>query len=160
MLRALPMALAPSRRIGVYEILGHLGTGGRVRCIAPAVRAWAASSPSFLSSDALADRFARERLAREAQLASSLNHPNIVTIYDVDEEEGHPCIVMELIEGESLYRRLISRPLKTRAKCSTLRARWWTAWPRPTVRASGIEISNRRTSCSPPTGARRSSTSG
>jgi tetratricopeptide (TPR) repeat protein len=109
------MPLAPSRRIGVYEILAHLGAGGMGEVYrARDTRLGRIVAIKFISSDALADRFARERLAREAQLASSLNHPNIVTVYDVGEEDGHPYIVMELIEGESLYRRLISRPLKTR----------------------------------------------
>ena len=57
---------------------------------------------------------ARERFAREAELASSLNHPNIVTVYDVGEQDGHPFIVMEMIAGESLFLRLVSKPFKTR----------------------------------------------
>jgi tetratricopeptide (TPR) repeat protein/tRNA A-37 threonylcarbamoyl transferase component Bud32 len=109
------MPLAPSRRIGVYEILGHLGAGGMGEVYrARDTRLGRIVAIKFLSSDALTDRYARERLAREAQLASSLNHPNIVTVYDIGEEEGHPFIVMELIEGESLYRRLITKSLKTR----------------------------------------------
>jgi serine/threonine protein kinase/tetratricopeptide (TPR) repeat protein len=115
MLAASPMPLAPSRRIGVYEILEHLGTGGMGEVYrARDTRLGRIVALKFISSDALADRFARERIGREAQLASSLNHPNIVTVYDIGEEDGHPYIVMELIDGESLYRRLVSRPLKTR----------------------------------------------
>ena len=68
----------------------------------------------LVSSEIAADRTARERLAREAQLASSLNHPSIVTVFDIGEEDGHPYIVMELIGGGSLYRRLSAGPLKTR----------------------------------------------
>ncbi len=44
----------------------------------------------------------RERLRREAQAAAKLNHPNIVSIYDVDEIDNQPCIVMELVPGETL----------------------------------------------------------
>jgi len=66
----------------------------------------------FISNNVHAN--ARERFAREAQLASSLNHPNIVTVYDVGEQDGHPFIVMEMIEGESLFLHLVSKPFKIR----------------------------------------------
>jgi serine/threonine protein kinase/tetratricopeptide (TPR) repeat protein len=109
------MPLAPSRRIGAYEILGHLGTGGMGEVYrARDTRLGRIVAIKFISSDAHADLFARERLGREAQLASSLNHPNIVTVFDVGEEDGHPYIVMELVDGESLYRCLTSRRFKTR----------------------------------------------
>lgn len=105
----------PGDSIGAYRVLEKLGEGGMGDVYrARDTRLGRIVALKFLSSDALTDRFARERLAREAQLASSLNHPNIVTVYDVGETEGHPYIVMELIEGDSLYRRLVSRPLKTR----------------------------------------------
>jgi len=58
-----------------------------------------------------ADPSAHERLEREARLTSSLNHPNIVTVYDVGEMEGQPYIVMEFVAGETLHARMASRPL-------------------------------------------------
>ncbi|HEY7058760.1 MAG TPA: protein kinase, partial [Vicinamibacterales bacterium] len=68
----------------------------------------------FLPSELLADHDALERFRREARLASSLNHPGICTVHDVDEDHGPPFIVMELVEGAALTTFVRQGPLPAR----------------------------------------------
>ncbi|HEU4786359.1 MAG TPA: protein kinase, partial [Gemmatimonadaceae bacterium] len=66
----------------------------------------------FISADFGHDSRSVQRLRSEARAASALNHANICTIYDIDEHDGHPFIVMELMKGRTLRDALVSGPLK------------------------------------------------
>lgn len=104
------MAVHPER-IGPYQISGKLGEGGMgVVYSADDTRL---NRPVALKMirDSGGNESLRKRFLREAQAAAHVNHPNICRIYDIGEMEGHPFLVMELLEGESLAGRIARGPL-------------------------------------------------
>jgi len=94
--------LAPGTTIGAYrldQLLGEGGMGAVYRAVDTKLNR--AVAIKFLSTD-VADSSARRRFQREAQLASSLNHPHILTVHDADEFEGRQYLVTELVDGGTL----------------------------------------------------------
>ena len=106
------MVLAPGSRLGPYDVTALIGSGG----MGEVYRARDTKLDRDVALKVLPDLFANdpERLARfqrEAKVLASLNHPNIASIYGLEEADGIRALVLELVEGPTLADRIAQGPI-------------------------------------------------
>src|SRR5512141_1147942 len=106
------MSLQPGARLGAYEIIGPIGAGGMGEVFkARDTRLDRVVAIKILQGHLAVSPETRQRFEREARVISSLNHPNICTLFDIGHQDGMDYLVMEYLEGESLADRLQRGPL-------------------------------------------------
>jgi len=109
------MSLTAGTKLGPYEIQSLVGSGGMGEVYrAKDSRLNRTVAIKVLPASFSADRERLQRFSQEARAAAALNHPNILSIFDIGEEQGAPYVVSELLEGETLRERLRSGPLPVR----------------------------------------------
>ena len=108
-------ALVPGTRLGPYEIVAPLGAGGMGEVFrARDTKLGRDVAIKVLPAEFAADPERLSRFRREAQALAALNHPNVASIYGLEDGTGTSCLVLELVEGETLAARLGRGPLPLR----------------------------------------------
>ena len=109
------MPLTAGTRLGPYEIVAPLGAGGMGEVYrARDTKLGRDAAVKLLLAETAENSQRRQRFEQEARSASALNHPNIVTIYDIGSSDGTVYIAMELVEGRTLRELLVAEPLAIR----------------------------------------------
>ena len=107
-----PDGIAVGQIVSSYRVVRRIGRGGMgVVYEAQDTRLGRNVALKFLPPDYSGDKPALERFQREARAASALNHPNICTLHDIGTHEGRPFLVLELLDGQTLQKRIQSGPL-------------------------------------------------
>ena len=115
--------LAAGTKLGPYEITAQIGAGG----MGEVYRAHDTKLARDVAIKVLPASFANDperlsRFQREARMLAALNHPNIATIYGLEQSGGATCLVMELVPGETLAERVKAGPLADRGSAEDCRA--------------------------------------
>src|ERR1700687_5074709 len=106
------MGLATGTKLGPYQIQSALGAGGMGEVYrARDTRLERDVAIKVLPANLSSDPNLRQRLEREGKAVSKLSHPHICTLHDIGHQDGVDFLVMELLEGETLERRLVKGPL-------------------------------------------------
>jgi eukaryotic-like serine/threonine-protein kinase len=109
------MAIGPGTRVGPYEVRSLLGAGGMGEVfLAHDERLRRDVAIKVLPAQFSTDPDRLRRFESEARAASQLNHPNILTVFDVGTDNGQPYVVSERLEGETLRDRLVRGPVGER----------------------------------------------
>src|SRR5262245_43092008 len=97
----------PGTKLGRYEIRSKIGEGGMGEVyLAQDKRLDRKVALKILPTEVASDPVRMQRFVQEAKAASGLNHPNIITIYEIDEADARHFIAMEFVEGETLRERM------------------------------------------------------
>lgn len=134
------MPFPAETQLGPYKIVALIGSGGMGEVYrAPDTRLLRDVALKVLPASFTNDPERLRRFEQEARAVAALDHPNIVSVYDVGEANGVHYIVSELLEGETLRERVTPSGMPAR-KVSSWPSSSPTAWPLHTTRASFIAI--------------------